>query len=207
MSYAIHKKYGTIKKIPDHTEGWMDKSEWSIYNKFPTEEIYFKELDNLSKEEQMETVGTAPKLTLAQYIELKISPTLYDFELNGFDKTIEHFKKQLQIIIQDWNLENENREDIKLGYFIFNHHCGERVTREQYDAYEGFKQVLPIEIDTKKKQARQETFNRVICKNCKHWRNITKCCEEEDLFGCIMLNNSPYRDGTFGCIKFEEKEK
>jgi hypothetical protein len=39
--YAIHKKYGTIKKIPEHSVGWLNKSEWETFEYFPTEEQYF----------------------------------------------------------------------------------------------------------------------------------------------------------------------
>ena len=41
MSFAIHKKLGTIKEIPKHAEGWMN-NEWAVYDKFPTEENYFE---------------------------------------------------------------------------------------------------------------------------------------------------------------------
>jgi hypothetical protein len=45
-----------------------------------------------------------------------------------------------------------------------------------------------------------------ICKNCEYWDSVMKDCEEEDLFGCIELAQSPYRDGTFGCRKFISKQ-
>jgi hypothetical protein len=45
-----------------------------------------------------------------------------------------------------------------------------------------------------------------ICKNCKYWDSVMKDCEEEDLFGCIELAQSPYSDGTFGCRKFISKQ-
>ena len=40
---------------------------------------------------------------LTEYILTRIEPTLHDFELDGYDKTIEHFKKQLEIIINDYD--------------------------------------------------------------------------------------------------------
>lgn len=45
-----------------------------------------------------------------------------------------------------------------------------------------------------------------ICNNCKYWDKTTMDCEEEDLFGCIELAQSPYNDGTFGCKKFVSKQ-
>ena len=40
---------------------------------------------------------------LTNYILTRIEPTLYAFELDGYDETIEHFKKQLEIIINDYD--------------------------------------------------------------------------------------------------------
>ena len=41
MSFAIHKKLGTIKEIPKHAEGYMN-NEWVVYDHFPTKENYFE---------------------------------------------------------------------------------------------------------------------------------------------------------------------
>ena len=43
FAFAIHKKLGCIKRIPIHAVGWINKTEWVVYEKFPTEEIYFSE--------------------------------------------------------------------------------------------------------------------------------------------------------------------
>lgn len=42
-SYAIHKKFGTIRIIPKHADGYMNQIEWALYDHFPTEEEYFRE--------------------------------------------------------------------------------------------------------------------------------------------------------------------
>lgn len=47
--YAIHKKYGCIKKIPEHSAGWMNKHEWVIWETFPDEEKYFLSMINHSQ--------------------------------------------------------------------------------------------------------------------------------------------------------------
>ena len=39
--YAIHKKLGTIKELPEHAVGWMDKNEWVVFDHFPNKEDYF----------------------------------------------------------------------------------------------------------------------------------------------------------------------
>ena len=42
--YAIHKKYGCIKKISDTAIGHMNQHEWVVYEKFPDEVKYFNVL-------------------------------------------------------------------------------------------------------------------------------------------------------------------
>lgn len=39
--YAIHKRIGCIKKISDYAVGWINKSEWIIWENFPTQEQYY----------------------------------------------------------------------------------------------------------------------------------------------------------------------
>jgi Lar family restriction alleviation protein len=46
--YAINKKYGCIKKIPEHAVGWMNKLEWITYATFPDEKTYFNTFQSIS---------------------------------------------------------------------------------------------------------------------------------------------------------------
>jgi len=39
---------------------------------------------------------------LDEYILTRIEPTLHSFEIDGYDKTIEDFKRQLKIIVNDY---------------------------------------------------------------------------------------------------------
>ena len=51
VSYAIHKKVGTIKEIPYHAVGWMNRSEWVCRDTWPTPEQYFASLKKEDKDE------------------------------------------------------------------------------------------------------------------------------------------------------------
>lgn len=41
-TFAIHLKYGTIREIPKHAAGWMNRYIWSVRVGFPSEYEYFK---------------------------------------------------------------------------------------------------------------------------------------------------------------------
>lgn len=56
QTFLVHKKYGTIKRIPKHAAGWMNNTEWAVYDHFPTEQDYFAEMD--AKPEQSVDVLT-----------------------------------------------------------------------------------------------------------------------------------------------------
>lgn len=39
-TYAIHRKLGAIKTIPNHAAGWMSRSEWMLFDHWPTKDDY-----------------------------------------------------------------------------------------------------------------------------------------------------------------------
>jgi hypothetical protein len=57
FAFAIHKKLGCIKKIPIHAIGWINRFEWVVYEKFPTEEIYFNEFTFNEREKKEMRIG------------------------------------------------------------------------------------------------------------------------------------------------------
>lgn len=66
MSFAIHKKLGTIKEIPKHADGWMN-SEWVVYDNFPTKENYFEAIAGQIEPE----VGVPSENSFGQWIKVE----------------------------------------------------------------------------------------------------------------------------------------
>jgi hypothetical protein len=110
MSFAIHKKLGTIKEIPKHAEGWIN-SEWVIFDSFPTKENYFESITNQVEPELISNKVLVDEQFEKVLIDLIVSN--YKLGVAEYNRNPnynnEHFHHKAEVGLLDY-LEEHNTE-------------------------------------------------------------------------------------------------